>query len=61
MKVRFLTLVTVTMMLGLLLSACGPAATPAPPAEEEAPATEEAQPEVYKIGYVDGMTGDGAV
>jgi branched-chain amino acid transport system substrate-binding protein len=67
MKVRFLALVTVTVILGLLLSACGPAATPAPPVEEEqpveeeAPAAEEEQPEVYKIGYVDGMTGDGAV
>ncbi len=38
---RFYALASLILILGLLLSACAPAATPAP----AAPAAEEAQPE----------------
>jgi len=49
MRERLLTIVVVTMVLGLLVTACRPT-PPAPP-----------KPEVYKIGLIDAMTGDGAV
>ena len=63
MNYRMLALLTVVAMLAMLAAQCAaPPATPAPAAEAPAAATEEAaMPQVYKVGFVNHLTGDGAV
>jgi branched-chain amino acid transport system substrate-binding protein len=66
MKSKILALLTIVVILSAVAAQCAaPPATEAPPAAKtEAPAakTEEAaKPKVYKVGFTNHLTGDGAV